>query len=185
MRKGYRLFRGLYPVSALLCSRTEPGVRVLPPRHAPAPPTWKSFCFSATRFWKRFRAVELKERTSAWETWRGGSRWVLETHERVSPKGMAVGGGRRGEEGLFEARIPGRPYSLCVSQRQNPNCQYEEGKGFCQESPSRGVAPTESGLEVSRLPRGSWKRSRPRRATCSEGPSSEMVVFRFLVGRFS
>lgn len=96
MRKGYRLFRGLYPVSALLCSRTEPGVRVLPTRHAPAPPTWKSFCFSATRFWKRFRAVELKERTSAWETWRGGSRWVLETHARVSPKGMAVGGGRRG-----------------------------------------------------------------------------------------
>lgn len=36
---------------------------------APAPPTWKSFCFSATRFSKRFRAVELKERINAWEAW--------------------------------------------------------------------------------------------------------------------
>lgn len=35
----------------------------------PAPPTWKSFCFSATRFSKWVREVELKERINAWETW--------------------------------------------------------------------------------------------------------------------
>lgn len=90
MRKGYG---GLYPVCPYcVCSRTKPGVWILPLAPPPAPPTWKSFCFSATRFWKRFRAVELKERTSAWETWRGGRGWVSETPERVPPRGLALGG---------------------------------------------------------------------------------------------
>jgi hypothetical protein len=51
----------------------------------PAPPTWKSFCFSRTRFWKRLRAVELKERISAWETCGVGGGWVGGTCSHVGP----------------------------------------------------------------------------------------------------
>lgn len=71
MRKGCTLLCGLYPQATptrLLDRAWDLGSSLRP---APAPPTWKTFCFSATRFSKRFRAVELKERTRAWETWQG------------------------------------------------------------------------------------------------------------------
>lgn len=89
MRKGYRLLCGLFPVSPYSTPGQSLRSGFFPsPRPAPAPPTWKSFCFSATRFWNRFRVVELKERTSAWETWRGGNR----RHLKGCPQRVWLGG---------------------------------------------------------------------------------------------
>jgi hypothetical protein len=48
------------------------------------PPTWKSFCFSATRFSKWLLVDELKDRTRAWETWRD-RRWVCREHLEICP----------------------------------------------------------------------------------------------------
>lgn len=75
------------PAAPLRAPRLPRALRVGasdPPTPSPAPPTWKSFCFSGTRFWKRFRAVELKERISARETCGVGGGRVLEAPGGVS-----------------------------------------------------------------------------------------------------
>lgn len=89
--------------------------------------TWKSFCFSATRFSKRFRAVELKERINAWEIWGEGiDGWVLEASAEISQSGSGQ-------------RYQDSPVLWGTSQRQDQNCQHEWGRVSCQERPRRGT----------------------------------------------
>lgn len=140
-----------------------------PPTPAVAPPTWKIFCFSATRFSKRFRAVELKERTRAWETCGDG----VEGYWRRLERRPSPGGGCQ----AFRGSDLGIVLSLgSVSKIRTGGTS--GGGGPAQKGPEEGD-PCLDG-QARRLPgclEGPGRGSDREGDSCSAGPSPDMVFF--------
>lgn len=122
---------------------------------------WKSFCFSATRFSTRFRAVELKERISAWEAWgeagAGQSTWGVS---------RGASGGVKGTDGPMTRKLP-KGKTRVASTRGRVDCQ----KGSEGDSRLKGLIGGYGDLTGVRASQRlataarSWKRSGPDRGS--------------------